>query len=102
MKRIYEMPTITSKTTQHQALIWPAENTQERGSRVLREFARYEDKLQEWAGRCSINAIWYLCDPFDAMRNANLGIDEELISELKTLHAEYNRRRNTEQSRRTA
>lgn len=96
------MLSTTPKTTAHQPLIWPDESVPERGSRVLREFARYEDKLQEWAGRCSINAIWYMCDPFDAMRGANLGIDEGLISELETLHAEYNRRCSLAQARRRA
>lgn len=95
------MPSIISKTTQQRGS-WLDESIPERGSRVLREFAAYEGKLQEWAGRCSINAIWYMCDPFDAMRGAKLGIDERLISELETLHAEYNRRCSLAQARRTA
>ncbi len=75
----------------------------ERTSRVQREFARYEDRLQEWAARCTVNAIWYLSDPFGAMRSANLGMDEALICELETLHAEYNRqRRIPSQTRRSA
>ncbi len=64
--------------------------------------AGYEGKLQEWVGRCWINAIWYMCDPFDAMRGANLGIDERLISGWKLCHAEYNRRCSLAQARRTA
>jgi len=80
-----------------------AESSQDRRARVMREFAGYEGKLQEWAGRCSINAIWYLSDPFGAMRSANLGIEDKLISELETLHGEYNRqRRISQQTRRTA
>ena len=27
---------------------------------LSREFARYEARLQEWAGRCTVNALWYL------------------------------------------
>lgn len=79
------------------------ESAADHRSRILREFARYEDRLQEWTARCSVNAIWYLTDPFDAMRSANLGIDEKLICELETLHAEYNRQRRVpQQTRRSA
>jgi len=81
----------------------PFESATERRSRVLREFARYEGRLQEWTERCSVNAIWYLTDPFDAMRSANLGIDEELICEFESLHAEHNRQRSVvKQTRRSA
>jgi hypothetical protein len=78
------------------------ESSTERASRVLREFARYEGRLQEWAGRCTVNALWYLSDPFGAMRTANLGIDEELIGELEMLHEEHNRKKNAAPVRRTA
>ena len=79
------------------------ESAAERRSRILREFARYEGRLQEWTERCTINAIWYLTDPFGAMRSANLGIDEKLICEFETLHEEYNRqRRAPQQTRRSA
>ena len=69
----------------------------ERRSRVLREFARYEGSLQEWTERCTINAIWYLSDPFGAIRSANVGIEEELICELETLHEEFDRQRRVPQ-----
>jgi hypothetical protein len=79
------------------------ESAAERTSRILREFARYEGRLQEWTARCTVNAIWYLSDPFGAMRGANLGIDEALIGELESLHAEYNRQRRVpQQARRSA
>jgi hypothetical protein len=71
----------------------PFERAAERRSRILREFARYEGSLQEWTERCTINAIWYLSDPFGAIRSANLGIEEELICELETLHEEFDRQR---------
>jgi hypothetical protein len=78
------------------------ESSTERASRVLREFARYEGRLQEWAGRCTVNALWYLSDPFGAMRTANLGIDEELIGEFEMLHEEHNRKKHAAPVRRTA
>jgi hypothetical protein len=78
------------------------ESDAERASRVLRELARYEGRLQEWAGRCTVNALWYLSDPFGAMRTANLGIDEELIGELEMLHEEHNRKKHAAPVRRTA
>ena len=78
------------------------ESSTERASRVLRELARYEGRLQEWAGHCTVNALWYLSDPFGAMRTANLGIDEELIGELEMLHEEHNRKKNAAPVRRTA
>ena len=96
------MPQNTLIRIQQQATKRVAESSQERKSRVLREFAKYDSRLQEWAGRCSINAIWYLSDPFGAMRSANLGIEERLISELEALHAEFNRQRCMAQARRTA
>jgi len=81
----------------------PFESSAERRSRVLREFARYEGSLQEWTERCTINAIWYLSDPFGAIRSANLGVDEELICELERLHEEFDRQRSlARQTRRTA
>ena len=75
----------------------PFESAAERRSRVRREFARYEGSLQEWTERCTINAIWYLSDPFGAIRSANLGIEEELICELETLHEEFHRQRSVPQ-----
>jgi hypothetical protein len=79
------------------------ESSRERAARVQREFARHEISLQEWTERCTINAIWYLTDPFGAMRNANLGIEETLISDLEELHEEYGWQRQIPlQTRRTA
>ncbi|HSM85910.1 MAG TPA: hypothetical protein VLT16_07165 [Candidatus Limnocylindrales bacterium] len=60
----------------------------ERASRVLGELLKYETALREWIGRCTVNAIWYRCDPIGAIREADLGIDEELLCELEALHAE--------------
>ena len=52
------------------------------------ELARHEAGLQEWIERCSINAIWYMCDPVGALRSANLGIDESILKELESAAAQ--------------
>jgi hypothetical protein len=54
---------------------------------VATELAQYESGLREWIGRCSVNAMWYLADPIGAMREARLGIDEELLDQLESLCA---------------
>jgi hypothetical protein len=102
MKPTHDMIQSTAKSMQRPISKRTRESTAERASRVLREFARYEGKLQEWAGRCTVNALWYLSDPFGAMRSADIGIDEKLISELEALHGEFNRQRRLADARRTA
>jgi hypothetical protein len=94
------MPESTTIRIEQTAAKRSLESAADHRSRILREFARYEGRLQEWTARCTVNAIWYLSDPFGAMRVANLGIDETLISELETLHAEYNRQRRVPQKTR--
>lgn len=44
---------------------------------------RHEASVREWMERCSINAIWYACDPIGAIRSANLGIDETILQKLE-------------------
>lgn len=56
----------------------------ERNSRLMRELARREVGLREWISRCTVNAIWYVCDPVDAIRAANLGIDEAILCEMES------------------
>jgi hypothetical protein len=102
MKPTHDMIQSTAKTMQRPISKRTRESAAERASRVVREFARYEGKLQEWTGRCTVNALWYLSDPFGAMRSANLGMDETLISELEALHVEFNRQRRPAHARRTA
>lgn len=51
--------------------------------KIAKELSRYESGLREWIGRCSLNAMWYLADPIGAIREARLGIDEELLSQLE-------------------
>lgn len=53
--------------------------------KIAKELSRYESGLREWIGRCSLNAMWYLADPIGAIREARLGIDEELLEQLQSL-----------------
>jgi hypothetical protein len=53
--------------------------------KIPKELSQYERGLREWIGRCSVNAMWYLADPIGAMREARLGIDEELLDQLEAL-----------------
>jgi len=52
-------------------------------ARLLAELAKYESGLREWMSRCTVNAIWYVADPIGALREADLGIDEELLRQLE-------------------
>lgn len=58
---------------------------QGRNIKIAKELSRYESGLREWIGRCSVNAMWYLADPIGAIREARLGIDEELLDQLESL-----------------
>lgn len=53
--------------------------------KIAKELSQYESGLREWIGRCSLNAMWYLADPIGAIREARLGIDEELLEQLQLL-----------------
>lgn len=57
------------------------------GDHLRLELAKHEAGLQEWIERCSVNAIWYMCDPVGALRSANLGIDESILKELESAAA---------------
>ncbi len=54
---------------------------------ITKELSYYESALREWIGRCSLNAMWYLADPIGAIREARLGIDEELLDRLESLYS---------------
>ena len=58
---------------------------QARNIKIAKELSRYESGLREWIGRCSVNAMWYLADPIGAIREARLGIEEELLDQLESL-----------------
>jgi hypothetical protein len=102
VKSIYEMANRATNTRIPAAGTGATESLKERAARIQREFSRHESRLQEWTQRCTINAIWYLSDPFGAMRSANVGIEEGLISELEALHEECARRAQPRQVRKTA
>lgn len=53
--------------------------------KIAKELSPYESGLREWIGRCSLNAMWYLADPIGALREARLGIEEELLEQLESL-----------------
>lgn len=57
---------------------------QAKNIKIAKELSRYESGLREWIGRCSLNAMWYLADPIGAIREARLGIDEELLDQLES------------------
>jgi len=52
-------------------------------ARLLAELAKYESGLREWMSRCTVNAIWYVADPIGALREADLGIAEDLLRKLE-------------------
>ncbi|HEU5414883.1 MAG TPA: hypothetical protein VFW31_14035 [Candidatus Angelobacter sp.] len=62
-----------------------------RNIKIPKELSRYESGLREWIGRCSLNAMWYLADPIGAIREARLGVDEELLEQLEWLVSGHTR-----------
>lgn len=54
-----------------------------KGTRLPPNLGRHEASVREWLERCSINAIWYACDPAGAIRSANLGIEEAILLKLE-------------------
>lgn len=42
-----------------------------------------ESRLSAWLNECDLNAELFRRDPLTAIRAANLGIDEELLTELE-------------------
>ena len=54
--------------------------------RLIQELREHEAQLQTWLQSSAVNALWFLVDPVDALRAANLGLSEESLLELqKTL-----------------
>lgn len=50
---------------------------------LIEELQRCEAALQAWLESSSVNALWFLADPMDALRAANLGLKEETLFELE-------------------
>jgi len=50
---------------------------------LIRELQKHEVQLQTWLQSSAVNALWFLVDPVDALRAANLGLPEELLLELE-------------------
>ena len=76
--------------------------SRETHARLLAELAKYESGLREWMSRCTVNAIWYLADPIGALREADLGIDEELLRKLEPVLGREARAARSEALARTA
>ncbi|HEX7286154.1 MAG TPA: hypothetical protein VF532_08220 [Candidatus Angelobacter sp.] len=55
---------------------------------LIQELRQYELELQAWLQSSAVNALWFLVDPVDALRTANVGLSEESLQELqKTLES---------------
>ncbi len=50
---------------------------------LIRELRKHEVQLQAWLQSSAVNALWFLVDPVDALRAANLGLPEDLLLELE-------------------
>ena len=50
---------------------------------LIEELQKCEAALQAWLESSSVNALWFLADPIDALRAANLGLKEETLLELE-------------------
>jgi hypothetical protein len=52
---------------------------------LLRALFECEDRLQEWLENSTQNALWFAKDPIGAIRAANIGMDESVLSELEAV-----------------
>jgi hypothetical protein len=50
---------------------------------LIQELRQHETELQAWLQSSAVNALWFLVDPVDALRTANLGLSEESLQELQ-------------------
>lgn len=53
--------------------------------RLLRELAAKEAGLRNWIQLSERNTRWFASDPVNAIRAANLGIDEHVLRELEMI-----------------
>jgi hypothetical protein len=51
--------------------------------RLIQELRQCEPQLQSWLQSSAVNALWFLVDPVDALRTANVGMSEESLLELQ-------------------
>jgi hypothetical protein len=54
---------------------------------LLRALFECEERLHDWIENSAQNALWFARDPIGAIRAANVGMDEELLSELEAVAA---------------
>ena len=54
---------------------------------LLRALFECEERLHDWLETSAQNAVWFAKDPVGAMRAANIGMDESILSELEAVTA---------------
>jgi hypothetical protein len=53
------------------------------GDPLIQALLDCESRLTLWLNECALNTEFFLRDPLGAMRTANLGMDEGLLSDLE-------------------
>ena len=56
-----------------------------RDDSLLRALFECEERLHDWLENSAHNALWFAKDPVGAIRAANIGMDENLLSELEAV-----------------
>jgi hypothetical protein len=52
---------------------------------LIEELQKCEAALRAWLESSSVNALWFLVDPMEALRAANLGLKEETLLEMEAV-----------------
>lgn len=52
---------------------------------LLRALFECEDRLHQWLANSTQNALLFARDPIGAIRAANIGMDENMLSELESV-----------------
>ena len=50
---------------------------------LIEDLKRCEARLQTWLECSAVNALWFMIDPADAIRAANIGLSQESLNELE-------------------
>lgn len=50
---------------------------------LIEDLKRCEARLQTWLECSAVNALWFMIDPADAIRAANIGLSEESLNQLE-------------------